>query len=99
MIYWMSDDTDRIMTECGIAVYGFDPEKDGANAACILELSDDRSVTVRLGDVRGMSAEGIDRLFREKMRETADGAGDVEISAVAEALERGGAEAPWVFAA
>lgn len=88
MIYWMSEDTSRIMNECGIAVYGFDPERDGENAECILELSDDTDVSVCLGDVRGMSNGDIDSLFRQKVCETAKG--NDRLEEVAEAIEDGG---------
>lgn len=65
MIYWMSENTANQLDRFGIAVFGFDPEREGENASCMVEWGDDEDEcgVVVLGDIRLLSDMEIDRRF------------------------------------
>ena len=64
MIDWMSRKCNMLMDRYGIAAYGFDKERDGADAEVILEVKGDETERpARLGDVRDISDEAIERRF------------------------------------
>ena len=64
MIDWMSTKCNMLMDRYGIAAYGFDKERDGADAEVILEVcGEETERSARLGDVRDISDEAIERRF------------------------------------
>ena len=64
MIFWMSPKCNRLMDRYGISAYGFDKERDGADAEVILEVGGEETErSARLGDVTNLSDEAIERRF------------------------------------
>lgn len=86
MVYWMSDNTNRVLDEHGIVVYGFDPEKDGEDARCSIEWGEDKSGVLPLGDVRHLTDVEIDRRFASAVKGLALAENDEELAEVADLL-------------
>lgn len=64
MIDWMSRKCNVLMDRYGIAAYGFDKERDAEDAEVILEVKGEETErSARLGDVKGLSDEAIERRF------------------------------------
>lgn len=62
MIVWMSAKCNRLMDRYGISAYGFDMERDGADAEVILEVcGEETERPARLGNVVNLSDEAIER--------------------------------------
>ena len=77
MIAWMSKRTSDLLDRYGAEVYGFDMERDAADAWCSVTIG---GVTqhIHLGDVRGLSYGAIDRRFAGAMLQYAlDTASDI----------------------
>jgi hypothetical protein len=68
MIAWMSEETSRIIYDNHLEVYGFN--NDDEAEACMSVCKDDIWYTLELGDVRGLSADEIDRRFRNALLKT-----------------------------
>ena len=64
MIDWMGTKCNRLMDRYGIDAYGFDMERDGADAEVAIEVGGDATEhPARLGDVRDLSDDEIERRF------------------------------------
>lgn len=64
MITWMSTKCQRLMDNYGIAAYGFDMERDCADAEVILEVGGEETErSALLGDIRGLDYDAIERRF------------------------------------
>ena len=64
MIDWMSAKCNRLMDRYGISAYGFDMERDVADAEVILEVGGEETErSARLGNVEKLSYEAIERRF------------------------------------
>ena len=90
MIYWMSENTANQLDRFGIAVFGFDPEREGEDARCMVEWGDgeDECGVVALGDIRLLPDMEIDRRFAAGLRGLAEGeCSDILEEAAAYCLE------------
>ena len=64
MIDWMSTKCNRLMDRYGIDAYGFDMERDVADAEVILEVGGEETErSARLGNVVNLSYDAIERRF------------------------------------
>ena len=64
MIDWMSTKCNRLMDRYGIDAYGFDMERDVADAEVILEVGGEETErSARLGNVANLSYDAIERRF------------------------------------
>ena len=64
MIDWMSTKCNRLMDRYGIEAYGFDKERDGADAEVILEVGGEETErSARLGNVVNLTDDAIERRF------------------------------------
>ena len=64
MINWMSAKCNRLMDRYGITAYGFDKERDGKDAAIILEVcGTETERPARIGDATDLTVDGIERRF------------------------------------
>ena len=64
MIEWMSTKCNRLMDRYGISAYGFDMERDVEDVEVAIEFCGEATEhPARLGDVRNLSADAIERRF------------------------------------
>ena len=64
MIDWMSEKCNRLMDKYGLSAYGFDKERDGADAEVILEVcGEETERPARLGNVVNLTDDEIERRF------------------------------------
>ena len=64
MISWMSEKCNRLMDNYGLSAYGFDKERDGADAEIILEVNGEETErTARIGNVVNLTDDEIERRF------------------------------------
>lgn len=64
MIDWMSAKCNRLMDRYGISAYGFDMERDGADAEVILEVcGEETERPARIGNVVNLTDDEIERRF------------------------------------
>ena len=64
MISWMSEKCNRLMDKYGLSAYGFDKERDGADAEIILEVNGEETErTARIGNVVNLTDDEIERRF------------------------------------
>lgn len=75
MIYWMSENTNEQLDRFNVSVTGFDPEREGDDARCMVEWGDDECGIVKLGDIRNLTEAEIDRRFAAGLRGLAKGEG------------------------
>ena len=64
MMDWMSVKCNRLMDRYGISAYGFDMERDAADAEAILEVKgEETNRPARLGNTQGLNDDAIERRF------------------------------------
>ena len=66
MIAWMSAETNRVIDQFGLAVYGFNND-DADDARMVVEQGEDTYILI-LGDVRNLTPYELNRRFYEAMR-------------------------------